>query len=101
MADLQTAIANQIRNIEAKIGKSFKVLCRMIAESGLTKIGEQRSMLIDRLGLGYGDANLVALKAKEAVTPAPAAADLSRRSMVVPRRLCAPCTSGCVRRSTS
>jgi len=75
MADPQTAIANQIRNIEAKTGKSFKVLCRMIAESGLTKIGEQRSMLIDRLGLGYGDANLVALKAKEAVTPAPAAAD--------------------------
>ena len=75
MADPQTAIANQIRNIEAKTGKSFMDLCRLIAESGLTKIGEQRSMLIDRLGLGYGDANMLALKAKEAAVPAPAGAD--------------------------
>ncbi|MEO5771697.1 MAG: DUF5655 domain-containing protein [Burkholderiaceae bacterium] len=75
MADPQTAITNQIRNIEAKTGKSFKDLCLMVAESGLTKVGEQRSMLIERLGLGYGDANMVALKAKEAAMPAPATAE--------------------------
>jgi L-fucose isomerase-like protein len=75
MTDPQSAMANQIRNIEAKTGKSFQDLCRLIAESGLRKVGEQRSMLSERLGLGYGDANMVALKAKEAVTPEPAAAD--------------------------
>ncbi len=75
MADPQTAITHQIRNIEAKTGKSFEDLCQMIAESGLTKVGEQRSMLIERLGLGYGDANMVALKAKEAALPAPATAE--------------------------
>ena len=75
MADPQTAVTNQIRNIEAKTGKSFKELCRLIAQSGLTKIGEQRSMLIDQLGLGCGDANTLALKAKEAAMPAPAGAD--------------------------
>ena len=75
MADPQSAVANQLRNIETKTGKSFKQLCQLIADSGLAKIGEQRSMLIDSLGLGYGDANMLALKAKEAAAPAPADAD--------------------------
>lgn len=71
MADLQAAITTQMRNIEAKTGKTFAQLCQLIAESGLTKVGEQRSMLMEKLGLGYGDANTLALKAKEAAAPAP------------------------------
>ena len=75
MADPQTAIANQLRNIEAKTGKTFAQLCRLIADSGLTKVGEQRTMLMDTLHLGYGDANALALLAKQAAAPAPADAD--------------------------
>ena len=75
MADPQTAVANQLRNIEAKTGKSFAQLCQLIADSGLAKIGEQRGMLMATLGLGYGDANTLALRAKDAAAPAAADAD--------------------------
>jgi hypothetical protein len=75
MADPQTATATQLRNIEAKTGKSFAQLCNLIADSGLAKVGEQRTMLMDRLGLGYGDANTLALLAKQAAVPAPAGDD--------------------------
>ena len=75
MTDPHAAIANQLRNIEAKTGKTFAQLCRVIADSGLAKIGEQRSMLMERLGLGYGDANMLALRAKDAAVAAPAGAD--------------------------
>ena len=75
MADPQTAVANQLRNIEGKTGRSFAQLCSLIADSGLTKVGEQRTMLMDKLHLGYGDANTIALLAKRAVAPADANAD--------------------------
>jgi Domain of unknown function (DUF5655)/Domain of unknown function (DUF4287) len=75
MADPQSAIATQLRNIEAKTGKSLAQLSRLIADSGLTKVGEQRSMLMAKLGLGYGDANMLAIRAKEAAAPLPADAD--------------------------
>lgn len=75
MADPVSATATQLRNIEAKTGKSFAQLCTLIAESGLAKVGEQRKMLMDTLGLGYGDANAVALLAKQAAQPAPASDD--------------------------
>jgi hypothetical protein len=75
MADPQSAVATQLRNIEARTGKSFAQLCRLIADSGLTKVGEQRAMLMATLQLGYGDANMLALRAKEAATPTAADAD--------------------------
>ena len=75
MADPQTATANQLRNIEVKTGKTFAQLCRVITDSGLAKVGEQRTMLMDQLGLGYGDANALALLAKQAAAPQPADAD--------------------------
>jgi len=75
MADPQSAVATQLRNIEARTGKSFAQLCRLIADSGLTKIGEQRGMLMEKLQLGYGDANMLALRAKAAAMPAAADAD--------------------------
>ncbi len=74
MADPQTAAANQLRNIETKTGKSVAQLCRLIADSGLAKVGDQRSMLMTTLGLGYGDANALALLAKKGATE-PAQAD--------------------------
>ncbi|MGZ9106635.1 MAG: DUF5655 domain-containing protein [Rhodoplanes sp.] len=66
MADPKAAAATQLRNIEARTGRTMAELGRLIADSGLAKIGEQRSMLMKELGLGYGDANTVALHAKEA-----------------------------------
>ena len=75
MADPEAAIASQLRNIEAKTGKSFAQLCTLITGSGLTKVGEQRSMLMEKLGLGYGDANTLALRARQAATPQAAEGD--------------------------
>lgn len=69
MTDQETLITPQIRNIEARTGKTFEELCRLIESSGLSKVGEQRSMLMQSLGLGYGDANMLALKAKQAAAP--------------------------------
>lgn len=75
MTDPRTAVASQLRNIEAKTGKTFAQLCRLIADSGLSKVGEQRKMLMEGLGLGYGDANTVALLSKEASQPVAPDAD--------------------------
>jgi hypothetical protein len=68
MADPKSAAATQLRNIEAKTGKTLAQLGQLIAGSGLAKVGEQRSMLMKELGLGYGDANAVALWVKDAAT---------------------------------
>jgi Domain of unknown function (DUF5655)/Domain of unknown function (DUF4287) len=69
MADPQAALATQLRNIETKTGKTLAQLRDLIAQSGLAKHGEVRSMLIERFALGYGDANTLAHAAK-ADTPA-------------------------------
>jgi len=75
MADPQAALATQLRNIEAKTGKTFAELRGLIADSGLAKVGEQRTMLMQSLGLGYGDANTLALLAKQAGESVPSDAD--------------------------
>ena len=75
MADPQAAAVNQLRNVEAKTGKTFAQLCQLIKDSGLEKVGDQRKMLMEQLGLGYGDANMLALRAKDAASAAPAEAD--------------------------
>ena len=64
MADPQAATATQLRNIETKTGKSLAALRAVVAQSGLTKVGEVRAMLIERFGLGHGDANALALASK-------------------------------------
>lgn len=72
MADPQSAIATQLRNIESKTGQTLAQLRAVIAQSGLAKHSEVRAMLIERFGLGYGDANTLAHAAKaEPVTTAP------------------------------
>jgi len=73
MADPQAALATQLRNIEAKTGKTIAQLRDLIAASGLAKHGEVRAMLMERFGLGHGDANTVAHVAKE--LPAAAAGE--------------------------
>ena len=70
MADPQAALATQLRNIETKTGKTLAQLRDLIAQSGLAKHGEVRSMLIERFALGYGDANTLAHAAKAEPTAA-------------------------------
>jgi len=65
MDSLDKAIQTQIDNIQKKTGKSLAELSVFIKQSGLSKHGEIRDMLKQKLGLGYGDANTlvhVALK---------------------------------------
>lgn len=72
MADPAAALATQLKNIEARTGKSLAELKAMLAGCGLAKVAEQRSWLMQALAMGYGDANAVVLLAKE---PAAAPAD--------------------------
>jgi hypothetical protein len=57
MDSLDKAVQTQIANIQKKTGMSLKGLEGFIKKSGLSKHGEIRDMLKDKLGLGYGDAN--------------------------------------------
>ncbi len=57
MSTLPQAVQTQISNIEKKTGKTLIELAQIVKNSGLSKHGEIRSMLIDQFSLGYGDAN--------------------------------------------
>jgi hypothetical protein len=57
MSSLDKARDTQLRNIEAKSGKSLDQLRALLKGSGLAKHGELRSFAMEKLGLGYGDAN--------------------------------------------
>jgi hypothetical protein len=61
MADPQAATLTQLRNIQARAGKTIAELHAVLAASGLAKTGECRSLLMEQFKLGYGDANTVAL----------------------------------------
>lgn len=69
MADPQAATLTQLRNIQAKTGRSIADLHAVLATSGLTKTGERRSLLMAQFQLGYGDANAVALFYGKPVPP--------------------------------
>lgn len=60
MADMDKAIETQVRNIQARTGKSLEELLALIRASGLAKHGEIREMLKRDLGMGHGDANTMA-----------------------------------------
>jgi Domain of unknown function (DUF5655)/Domain of unknown function (DUF4287) len=57
MSSLDEARQTQLDNIQKKTGKSLTELTAIVRESGLTKHGEIRDLLKEKLGLGYGDAN--------------------------------------------
>jgi hypothetical protein len=59
MADEATAMATMIANIEKQTGNTMAQLADVVKKSGLTKHGEIRTMLMEKLGLGYGQANTV------------------------------------------
>jgi len=57
MSSLDQAVETQLKNIQAKTGKTLEEISRIVHESGLTKHSEVREMLQRQFGLGYGDAN--------------------------------------------
>lgn len=59
MNSVERAKATQMENIQKKTGKSMAELSELIQESGLSKHGEIRNMLMDKLSLGYGDATML------------------------------------------
>jgi hypothetical protein len=59
MSSVERAKSTQLANIQKKTGKSMQELTELIQGSGLSKHGEIRSMLMEILGLGYGDANML------------------------------------------
>jgi len=57
MSSLDKAVQTQIANIQNKTGMSLDELSAIVKKSGLSKHGEIRDMLKEKLGLGHGDAN--------------------------------------------
>lgn len=57
MSDNAKALETQLKNIQAKTGKTLKEFESIVRKSGLTKHGEIRDMLKQDFGLGHGDAN--------------------------------------------
>jgi hypothetical protein len=60
MSVVDKAIETQLKNIQAKTGKTLDELRAVMQQSALTKHGEIRAMFQRDLGLGYGDANMLA-----------------------------------------
>ena len=57
MSTVEKALETQLKNIQARTGKSLDQLYAIIRKSGLTKHGEIRDMLKSDLDMGHGDAN--------------------------------------------
>lgn len=60
MSSLDKAIQTQLENIQKKTGMSLAELSTYVKKSGLSKHGEIRDMVKEKLGLGHGDANALA-----------------------------------------
>lgn len=60
MSSIDKAVATQLANIEKRSGRSLAELAGILRASGLARHGEQVAMLKRELGMGHGDANLVA-----------------------------------------
>jgi len=67
MSSPEKAIETQLKNIQARTGKTLDELSALVQQSGLTKHSEIRAMLQQELGLGYGDANTLAHFTRQSV----------------------------------
>lgn len=61
MADIEKAVATQLRNIESRTGKTMAQLIALVRGRGLGRHSEVVAMPKAELGLGHGDANAVAM----------------------------------------
>jgi hypothetical protein len=66
MSTVDEALEAQIRNIEARYGKTLSEWIAIVRNSGITKHSEIIALLKSQYGMSHGDANRVALKAREA-----------------------------------
>lgn len=66
MASIEEQIQTQIANIERSTGRSVADWIGIVHASGLEKHGQVLTMLKADHGMGHGNANLIALKAREA-----------------------------------
>src|ERR1041384_7672144 len=65
MSTVDDALEAQIRNIEAKYGKSLDEWIAIVKDSGKTKHPEIVAMLKNKYGLAHGAAHRISLKARE------------------------------------
>lgn len=75
MADPADAARTQIRNLEQRSGKTLAQLHALLLKSGADKHGAMVKLLKEQLGMGHGDANLVAHTFRQQAAPAAAAED--------------------------
>lgn len=75
MSSIDEQIANQVANIERSTGRSLADWIEIVRASGLDKHGQQVAMLKADHGLGHGNANLLAIKAREVASGGAPAAD--------------------------
>ena len=75
MPTAEEGIEAQVRNIEARYGKTMPEWFAVIAASGLSKHTEVVAMLKAEHGLAHGAAHRVSLLSRQAAAPAPVSAD--------------------------
>jgi hypothetical protein len=68
MSSVDSAIDAQVRNIEAQYGKTVAEWMAIIQQSGKTKHGEIMALLKTEYGMTHGNANRIALIARDADT---------------------------------
>lgn len=77
MSDLKQAEKTQLQNIQESTGKDLEAFTVIVKESGLEKHNQILKMLKEEYGLTHGNANLIALKTREAISqPSNSEADL-------------------------
>lgn len=72
MTDPDAGIATQIRNIEARYGRTMPEWYELITASGLTRHTEVVAMLKADHGLAHGAAHRISVLARQAAEPSPA-----------------------------
>ena len=71
MASVEEQLRNQIANIERSSGRSLADWFGVVRASGIEKHGQVMAMLKADHGMGHGNANLIAMKAREAAAGGP------------------------------
>lgn len=71
MSTIEQQVANQLANIEKATGRGLAEWLALVQSSGLEKHGQILSMLKEEHGLSHGNANLLAIKAREAAAGGP------------------------------
>ena len=66
MPSIEDQVRTQMANIEAATGRSFAEWIDIVRASGIEKHAQAVAMLKAEHGLGHGNANLIAIKAREA-----------------------------------